>query len=62
MKQEFDKDKWLNKKNICSARGGCLNTANEPHSCPFASEINDNDNPEYCTCCDDCTHECRMDI
>jgi hypothetical protein len=32
------------------------------HSCPYASEINDNDDPEYCNCCDDCTHECCMDI
>ena len=33
------------------------------HSCPYASGINDNDDPEYyCNCCDDCTHECCMDI
>ena len=32
------------------------------HSCPYASEINDDEDPEYCNCCDDCTHECCMDI
>lgn len=48
--------------NKCDAIGGCNNPASEPHSCPFASEINDNDEPEYCTCCDDCQHECAMDI
>lgn len=62
MKKELDKDKWLNSKNICNARGGCLNPAKSPHSCPYASEINDNDAPDYCTCCDDCRHECAMDV
>jgi len=36
--------------------------ATEPHSCPFASEISSNDDPEYCTCCEDCEHDCAMDI
>lgn len=39
-----------------------VNPATEPHSCPYADEIGDNDDPEYCTCCDDCMHECAMDI
>lgn len=34
----------------------------EPHSCPFAEEIQFNDDPEYCTCCSTCEHECAMDI
>lgn len=38
------------------------NPKNEPHSCPYAEEIGGNDDPEYCTCCDDCRHECCMDI
>ena len=38
------------------------NPAKELHSCPFAEEINGNDDPEFCTCCDDCRHECCMDI
>jgi len=36
--------------------------AAELHSCPFQSEINDNDDPEYCACCEDCTQECLWDI
>ncbi len=32
------------------------------HSCPYAEEIGGNEDPEYCACCDDCRHECRMDI
>ena len=32
------------------------------HSCPYAAEINGNDDPEYCNCCDDCRHQCCMDI
>ena len=42
---------------------GCKkNKAKEPHSCPYASDINGDDNPEYCTCCADCTNDCLMDI
>ena len=39
-----------------------VNPATEPHPCPYAEEINDNDDPEFCTCCADCQHECAMDI
>lgn len=40
---------------------GCENDVNEPHPCPFREEIWDDD--EFaCRCCDDCTHECAMDI
>ena len=35
--------------------------AQEPHTCPFAVEIND-DETSLCTCCKECTHECAMDI
>lgn len=38
------------------------NRAQEPHACPYAQEINDSTDEEYCTCCDDCRHECCMDI
>ncbi len=38
------------------------NPAKEPHSCPYAEELAGNDDPEYCICCDDCMHECCMDI
>lgn len=31
-----------------------------PHPCPYALEINDNDEP--CTCCPDCTSQCAQDI
>jgi hypothetical protein len=30
------------------------------HPCPYAEEINGDDTP--CTCCDECAHECAMDI
>lgn len=32
------------------------------HGCPYASEINDDDDPEYCNCCEDCMQECNWDI
>lgn len=33
----------------------------ELHTCPYASEIN-NDDETLCDCCADCTYECQMDI
>ena len=38
------------------------NPSSEPHACPFQEEINGNDDDSYCDCCDDCRHECLMDI
>ncbi len=38
------------------------NPAAEPHQCPYQSEIHDNQNPEFCTCCDVCRRECADDI
>ena len=37
------------------------NPASEPHPCPYAEEIDD-DHTTLCTCCDECTEECAMDI
>lgn len=33
----------------------------ELHSCPFQADVH-NDNTPCCNCCDDCAHECAMDI
>lgn len=30
------------------------------HNCPFALEINNDET--LCNCCDDCEHQCAMDI
>lgn len=38
------------------------NNATEPHCCPYQSEINHNDDAEYCTCCADCEDGCAMAI
>lgn len=46
----------------CAARTGCKNLATtEPHSCPFAEEINDNYSL-ICYCCSECESECCQDI
>lgn len=39
----------------------CSNPAQAPGPCPYKSEIND-DSETLCTCCEDCRHECLMDI
>jgi len=38
----------------------CGKKACEPHECPYASEINDDHTP--CNCCEECQHECMMEI
>lgn len=32
------------------------------HSCPFAKEIHNNHDKQYCRCCERCTNECRRDV
>lgn len=34
------------------------NKAQASHSCPYAEEIGDDDDPDYCTCCEECEIEC----
>jgi hypothetical protein len=33
----------------------------EPHECPYQAEINDC-RDDVCNCCENCAHECAMDI
>jgi hypothetical protein len=53
------------KKEECKIKCGgwkdCQNDSAEDHTCPFSEEIN-GDCESLCNCCDDCTHECAMDI
>ena len=37
------------------------NPASEPHTCPYAEDIN-GDSETQCDCCADCTSECADDI
>lgn len=41
--------------------GNCTNLAQPLHPCPYGSEIN-GDNETLCNCCEDCEHECAMEI
>ena len=38
------------------------NPSTEPHACPYAKDVNNNHDPEFCTCCAECEHQCRMEI
>lgn len=40
----------------------CKNDGQVSHPCPFAEEIHDNYDPEFCNCCEACTHDCAMDV
>lgn len=46
-------------EDTCNRCGGEL--AEELHTCPYAEEIND-DHETLCNCCDECQHDCCMDI
>ena len=50
---------------LVAASSKCIcgnNLAEKPHSCPYSAQINDDNNPEYCTCCQDCHQKCRDNI
>lgn len=40
----------------------CSETEGDMHSCPYAEDVNDNNDPEYCDCCPSCENECMWDI
>lgn len=35
------------------------NEASDMHECPFEQDVNDDQNPEYCNCCEACTNACH---
>ena len=42
--------------------GHCnVNPGTESHTCPYSEEIN-GDYLSECNCCDECCHECAMEI
>lgn len=48
----------------CNAAGsveGCTGPT-EAHACPYAQELNDSTDEEYCTCCEACTRACAEEI
>ena len=45
------------KNNNCK----CGNLAKEMHTCPFRSDVN-NDNEFLCNCCKECKYQSAMDI
>lgn len=45
----------------CQNEPRCRNDAESPHPCPYAEEIYD-DSESLCTCCNECSHECAMDV
>lgn len=32
------------------------------HPCPYQSDVNNDPDPEYCNCCDECEFQCAQDI
>ena len=54
----MSKDLESHEVEMCSCG---KNPASLPHLCPYKQDTN-GDNETLCTCCDDCTHECAVDI
>lgn len=52
----MSEEETLNKCKRCDKR-----PATEMHTCPYQEEIND-DHELHCDCCDECQHDCAMDI
>lgn len=51
----------LMKYGLCGCHhNNGTNLATEPHTCPFAEEIRGS--YELCNCCEECEHNCAMDI
>lgn len=50
--------------DLCRRKGHdgllCQNLAEDPHTCPYGEEINDDHST--CTCCQTCTDQCADDI
>ena len=40
---------------------GCNKIGQDDHLCPFKEEVN-NDEKSLCNCCEECTHDCLMDV
>lgn len=38
------------------------NPAEELHGCPYAEDVGNNHDQEYCDCCNKCRRECLADI
>lgn len=57
--KKFSLDKYMNDATLC---GKChVNKGQDSHTCPFKVEIN-NDSATKCRCCNECRHECAMDV
>lgn len=48
-------------ESLMHERYGTNETDIEPHTCPYAEEIN-RDYESLCECCEGCEHQCAMDI
>lgn len=59
-KKLFMLEEKKEEKGLCG-HGSCNNPAQTLHTCPFSSEIH-GDDESLCDCCEDCEHECAMDI
>ncbi len=42
--------------------GSCQHCSSGWHSCPFQCDMNSNYDEKYCTCCNECTNNCAMEI
>lgn len=53
-------DEDFSRLELC--KHGCDHDRYEEHSCPYQSEINNDPNPEFCSCCEECEQDCAENI
>lgn len=51
----------VGKTMVCQRCGSIQNQVIEEHICPYRADI-DADYETLCMCCENCQHECAMDI
>lgn len=52
-------DRIFGKKEPLTSECGCEGAV--VRNCPYAGDVR-NDDEQRCKCCDDCAHQCAMDI
>lgn len=53
----------MQKVELNKANNKCTCDQFQPtHSCPYASELRDDDSEDYCSCCPYCRRQCAEDV
>ena len=51
----------MSEENKCIGKPNCLHIMKGPHACPLQIDLYHNYATNYCTCCEECEHECLIE-